>query len=483
MKNNLKNNFEERGEGKFLCITVSFLSQRYHGVEWPPSPSRVFQALLCSARTGSNLLSWPKYRGALEWLETLELPRIFAPPGKRGPKYKQFGPLNDLDELAKKGDLSPPKIAEHLKPIHAIWPRTEISEWKIEGNVHYVWKAGENEIEKAKVICELADNLFVLGRGVDHVIGWGRILTGAEIQNLEGTEWIPDVRGDVRLQVPYRGFLAQLLENFPPIFIGVQDSRSCVRLRRPNKKEEGYRQRLGSPLYDFSCFHLDKSFRWEDVMLVAAWMRHAVSERFEELGRPKEWINMYVLGHGTKEHMRFVPLPSIGHPHSDGRIRRAMIVYRKGERIEDEDLSGLQLKDKDGNLRATMTLAKWRDDKVFPCYLTRSNVWITTTPLILHGYDCRHKKFSPLKAQKLILQALSESGLSPAFVKNLWFQKSPLWRGTAHVRNIRVPNHLSNRPRYHVRIELTDALWGPVLAGIGQHYGLGLFASPDQAQV
>lgn len=37
--------------GGGLCISVTFLTGRYHGEEWPPSPARLFQALVAAVMT------------------------------------------------------------------------------------------------------------------------------------------------------------------------------------------------------------------------------------------------------------------------------------------------------------------------------------------------------------------------------------------------------------------------------------------------
>lgn len=34
-----------------LCISVTFLTGRYHGEEWPPSPARLYQALVAAVMT------------------------------------------------------------------------------------------------------------------------------------------------------------------------------------------------------------------------------------------------------------------------------------------------------------------------------------------------------------------------------------------------------------------------------------------------
>ncbi len=47
---------------------------------------------------------------------------------------------------------------------------------------------------------------------------------------------------------------------------------------------------------------------------------------------------------------------------------------------------------------------------------------------------------------------------------------------------MRVPEHLKKWLRYHVAVRFRDAVPGPVLAGIGRHYGIGLFAAPREKE-
>ena len=71
-----------------LLIAVRFPEGRYHGREdgfngadgWPPSPGRLFQALVAAAARGANL--FPEDMRALKWLERA---RSAEDCGSRGP--------------------------------------------------------------------------------------------------------------------------------------------------------------------------------------------------------------------------------------------------------------------------------------------------------------------------------------------------------------------------------------------------------------
>lgn len=92
----------------YLLISVRFHDGRYHGGgEWPPSPARLFQALVAGAAHGGSL-SEPAV-SAFRWLEGLAPPVIAAPPAYAGRSIKNFVPNNDLDAVG--GD--PARIGEN----------------------------------------------------------------------------------------------------------------------------------------------------------------------------------------------------------------------------------------------------------------------------------------------------------------------------------------------------------------------------------
>src|SRR5438874_9559851 len=92
-----------------FCLSITFLDQAFHGrsdggvPEWPPSPLRLFQALVASsaARFG-NPEQFRHYTvPAFEWLAGLHPPTIIAPPGVTGHPFRTAVPNNDLDVVAR----------------------------------------------------------------------------------------------------------------------------------------------------------------------------------------------------------------------------------------------------------------------------------------------------------------------------------------------------------------------------------------------
>ena len=85
-----------------LVLHVRLHDGRYHGEgDWPPSPARLFQALVAGAGLGGPLEGVD--RNALNWLEKLgehRPPDIVAPPAWRPRQGVLFYmPNNDSDRI------------------------------------------------------------------------------------------------------------------------------------------------------------------------------------------------------------------------------------------------------------------------------------------------------------------------------------------------------------------------------------------------
>jgi CRISPR-associated protein Csb2 len=142
-------------------------------------------------------------------------------------------------------------------------------------------------------------------------------------------------------------------------------------------------------------------------------------------------------------------------------------------------LAGWILTDERGTDRAV--LAPLRDErKVLPFYTRKAKVWQTVTPVILHGYNAARGRVSLRKTDRLLCQAFDAAGFPEPLIDNITFQPAPFWAGAGAANAIRVPRHLLNWPRLHVRIEFKEALTGPVLAGLGRHCGIGVFAAAQE---
>src|SRR5271157_5988588 len=115
-----------------FVLTVRWLDDRYHGLldrdgprEWPPSPFRLFQALVAGAARCGKLES--TIGESLAWLQSLDPPVIIAPRSGAAQVVTRFVPNNDGDKVPDrqnrlKGKTFRPTLMLDPPVIHYIWP-------------------------------------------------------------------------------------------------------------------------------------------------------------------------------------------------------------------------------------------------------------------------------------------------------------------------------------------------------------------------
>jgi CRISPR-associated protein Csb2 len=472
--------------GRSICISATFLTGRYHGEEWPPSPARLVQALVAGVKTGGYQSLWPEAEVALRWLERRPAPVILARPEVNLQQYRLAVPNNDMDTVARDWAAGRPGDASKLRTMKDVAPRLA------DGNgphVRYLWPLEGGEDEAVAVIVQrLSHCLYAFGWGVDMAYADAELRADAPAQGYE--EWTPSRSRGKQLAVPVPGFLEDLEATYRRFTERVHtmdtDTRPTVyRLQRY--------ERRGEAACPFAMFGLRTasgesvlSKRWDQAMEVAGWLRHASAEALTGDVDAAE-IAAFVLGHvpgggDAAFRLSYVPLPSIGRAHGDGRIRRAMLVEPPTadgliiERLAAK-LAGAVLTDSGGN--PVCTLGPLPDDRVVDFYTRQARVWRSVTPVILHGFNATRGQISLTKTDNLLARAFEMAGYAPETIESLAFQPAPLWPGAGAAREMRVPQHLSRYPRYHVGVRFRNPVSGPVLAGIGRHYGIGLFAAME----
>ena len=115
----------------FLCFRMEFADSRSHGrgdqgvPEWPPSPLRLFQALIAAAASHWNERETLSHAvPALQWLEAQPPPSIVAPKGTISETKCQFYVPDNTGEKAvpawKKGEKSdyPKRVEKVVQPVH-----------------------------------------------------------------------------------------------------------------------------------------------------------------------------------------------------------------------------------------------------------------------------------------------------------------------------------------------------------------------------
>ena len=490
----------------FLCITVRFLQPYCHGrgdggdPEWPPSPLRLFQAMVASsAGRWNERTKLTSAASALNWLETQTSPEIVAADaGCSDRPYRLYVPDNVADKVAaswSKGREA--SIADY---------RTEkdVCPMRLSGEaVHYLYPLPNGQCPHSDILTAAARNITHLGWGVDVVAGDAGILSGEQVAALDGHRWQPTPVGGTPLRVPTEGTLDDLLRKHEAFLNRL--SSDGFKPVPPLKvfRVRGYRrddEPLQRPCRVFELRSVDGSrFRYPHRKLVhiAGMVRHLAIEAMKTsppTARGSDWVETYVAGHATKdepEHrqLSYLPLPSIGHPHTDPGVRRIMIVAPLGDDAwldhVTRHLAGRMLEPLRGDEFAggdPPLLVPVRHDNIARFYTQPANAWASVTPVVLPGHD-DHK---PEKTRKLIEKALRHSGVDQPcefewsafsrFPKSLSAHKYDRdKRPTGYIR----PNHLLDQTAVHLYLCFRDSLKvpGPLMIGSGRHCGLGVFAA------
>lgn len=513
-----------------LCVTVRWLSDRFHGFtddksgpEWPPSPFRLLQALVSGAYQHGvydNLLH------ALNWIERQPAPDILAEHlPHQGKEFDHYVPDND-------------NLIEHKKPVMRVFRPVLLPE---RSSVTYVWYLDPSDLPPVGEIDELCSTLSTFGCGVDQAFASARLggiaATDSDrvhsVMQFKHTPTVKSTSAIGTLRVPKQGTLAELNRVF-------QLNRRATMVHAERRKKRwptvfdrivysGLRDLPGRPSIFFKLLddELDTT-RYPQPLLahIAAVVRHAAIEHMRD-GRnapswiPEaerdSWVSRFVRGKvepGRKDHQQisYVPLPSIGYEHSDAMIRNVMLIAPIGRERELEHiaarLDGIPLEFKDTGEacdtdmpprvplpHSIQRFTPPRGRFIDKCYLGRSKVWQSVTPVILDEHidkkthetkdgqkiKCRDEE----DFKRLIILALQRAGIETPC--EFTWQTLPFYKNclSAHRygRNKRsnfvLPKRLDGKTAVHVRLAFEHAVPGPIAIGAGRHCGFGLFAAAE----
>ncbi len=480
----------------WLCVEVTLLAGRYHGrrpggeeAEWPPAPHRLFSALLAAAHLGTRTLEWSEAKAqAFRWLEEIDPPEIVTPHAAPSSPFTLSVPNNDMDVIAREWVRGKEgKKPSELRALKTLRPQ------RIDGDatVRFCWRLDDSSASRghAELLCAEARYLHHLGLGIDLVVGGGRILTQIEKDALPGEVWIPDPRGD-SARAPMRGSFDELVERHRAFLERVSGKRVSPPTPPAVVRGVGYRRRAAGEARRAHAFVLATaegamaSFDAKRALHVAAWLRHTSHLAAQGLGLDELFTNSFVCGHGADDSTKarrfsYVPLPSIGHAHVDGRIRRVLIVEPFGDPDPSAPpvvraLAGRGLIDEHGEVKALLRPTRRGEDemKMIRQYVAPARTWGSVTPVLLPGLDDRRSR----KAAGLVLKALGQGGFTTPLAE-VSVQAEPVFAGAAMAREYVVAEHLRHWPRVHVIVRFAERVPGPLVIGAGRHSGLGVFAA------
>jgi CRISPR-associated protein Csb2 len=449
-----------------------------------------FRPLVAGTARGAKLADGDK--AALEWLETLKAPVIAAPAVRRGQYFSNFVPNNDLDKQG--GD---PRKINKIRTRKTIRPYI----FDVDIPLMFIWTF-DNDLSSeghARTICQIAERLYQLGRGVDMAWAWAELLDASEAETRlthhDGVVHRPSENGTGKaLLCPRKGSLAGLKERYDAnttrfTYVGKQQLFS-----QPPKP------RFAKIAYDAHTqhflFEIRAAMPWPSTKtaeLVVVLRDKAVGRLKEALPNKSGTIDRVLIGRNATEadkaaRVRILLLPSIGHSHADRAIRRVLVEVPPNCPLRADDLawafSGLEIVDSAEILR---NLVRTEERGMLEHYGIDTNeqqgfrVWRTITPAALpvmrigRGAAGAKRMSGEAKAARAVMQALRHVGVTvPA--ASIRVQREPFDRNGARAEAFAMPERFAARGLHHVEIAFTQTVRGPLIIGNGRYLGLGLMA-------
>lgn len=515
----------------YLCVSVRFLLDEFHGrgdqvhPEWPPSPLRLFQALVnASARHGET-----EAVSELEWIERQPPPTIIAtPPDEVQPRYgfKNFVPDNvgDLEAKSwahgKDSDISDYRTAKEIRP-------TRLRENTV---VHYLWPLADSASFDLAECKRMARAISAFGWGIDMVVADAALITPEEADAMAGERWLPaEQGGGVSLRVPAEGTLADLRARYEAFCGRISLENDAVFKPVPPLAtfvRAVYRKASEMATPPFAVFALrkpdDSGFATFATarrgLHLGGMLRHCAAQIGPQMGWDEKRVAEFVLGHGeTRDaahkpvegpRVVFIPLPSIewrgaDKGHTVGPIRRVLVTI-KGSILPSEfsaivrALEGGELVDEKTKQPIAFLRRQSIQDGAISDYCAEAREWVSVTPVILPGHDDRNKLRRKLstgsltphekaeavrklesRIEMLLRKALRQSSVPDEIIAGAQLQ----WRGTGFLPGVELATEYAvsgqhrRFRRVHCRIVFDRPVNGPLCIGGGRFLGLGLFAS------
>lgn len=499
---------------KLLLIQVHLLDNRYHGDnDWPPSPARLFQAFIAGNAIGAML---PKdCKDALLWFESLpKHPDIHAEAGRMGLPYKTFVPNNDLD--VKGGD---PKEVANIRVSKRIQPR----HLETDNPIAYVWRfhSTDTAMQSAMKVCDMASNIYQLGRGVDMAWAHAEILdidtAEQRLPNVPGKAFYPGRgKGELALDCPQPGSLTSLQNRYEVHRRRFHTTKAGRKVETwfTNPPKAHFQPVTYNPveqweLYDLCCPNHEVSFfPWplNKALTLIEQVRDKAADRLNEALPDKAGtIDRLLIGRNAnaddkQRRVRLIPIPSIGHEHADSSIRRLLVSVPSACPLPFGDItwafSGLTIDTKSTD---RMTLIAADDISMLRHYAMEAGesyrIWRSITPVALslnakQRQDELKNKIAEAKpgsgraieeeyARIAVLDALRHEGL-PTRVDDIHVQREPFFKNGDRSDTF-ATGRFRKKDLWHVKIHFTHPAEGMMVIGNGRYLGLGLMAPHKQA--
>jgi CRISPR-associated protein Csb2 len=468
-----------------LTFSIRMLDGRYHGrsddglqPEWPPSPLRLFQALLAGAAPRWNHRTVREREwAAFLWLERQRAPEMVLPEAFPGAARLTYVPNNnDPGKNERTGKMIQPTLLGD------------------DGLIEFRYGLGADDDDghkHAETFIGIARHIRAFGWGIDLAIGHATVSERGEVPAHRYLRLPSPVfsGGEVR-RVPKPGTLESLERAHEAKLARFQDLGTLTLRNVPlDYQEVTYGTAAPRPIAVFRFVDEDDDpvgYPTDAIKEIGGHLRN-LAGRVAKDAKDEALIAGMIMGHPQDSpRLSILPLPSIGHQHSDGRVRRVMLAEPQGStagicdylrRALDQQVFAF---DGDCPFPASRLQALGRSDSVAARYAGSSRTWASVTPVLLPGHNERRNDDatkSLARAQALVAKSLEQAGVTG--IKDFEISRVPYWKGSRHVREYHPRQKLQHCPRFHVMLTFKDPHTGPLSIGSGRHVGFGTLAAID----
>lgn len=469
-----------------LAVSVEFLRGVFRGDpegtantdrltsgEWPPSPARLFAALVAADGTGDRTRVTDG--SELSWLEALPPPVIHA---DARPCHQRIKPRYVVRQVRRGRKLPEATQQEYVARMSALH-RAGVSVAPRDPRVVFVWcDASPDEA--------ILDGLRRRAGRVGYVGGSdspARVRVDTQMPaDAPADRFVPDPKGDVRISVTRPGTVEALDRLYEA---WVEHGASVSRAQFPTLQHRASYRSPGPQSVDRGAVAawllLRPSVPGRRVAAVSAVFKAAVLKCYQRMfGEPPAVLH----GHGFSgkgyELACFLPLPDVGHAHAKGRIhglalwlppssdsvirRRSGDAARAINRLAGPGVEA-EVVPRGGERRP------WAAHPERWCPASRR--WVTAFPAI-------HERRRTLDLDELSRWCRHAGLPAPVAFRST---RSPLLRGGVDLAPVEV--NRPGRPALpysHVELLFDEPVAGPVVIGSGRSRGFGLCAPVEDGE-
>lgn len=451
---------------------VSLTGQESRG-EWPPSPARLFSALVAADGTGEQCRVTDG--SELREIEAAEPPEIYADPKVLRSRIRERYVV--LDKTSSGTVQSYP-----LRQSVLVRPGTRIA--PLTPHVTYVWPDLSPDERAVNALAARAARVGYLGCADSPV----QVGVAASADHVDpGTRWAPDNVGEIDLPTPYVGTLDVLDDAYARFTSGESIRRAWLPSRRvryrspaqPQADKEAERPAI-------VWLRLESPVPGRKVLAVTETLRAAVLEKYERhvAGSPDRVPRM-LHGHGFDglgyQHACWLALPDVGFPHSRGRIHGVAVWLPPGSDTQVVEgvravVGRIHELVKPGHFRSPVRrfAGEKRPYAANPERWERSSRrWVTAFPVV-------HERWQKGGPDLSEVARWCEHASLPAPIGFRSFPVPLAVGAVSLMPNETRRNARESRPFSHVEVKFAEPVKGPVMLGRARQFGLGLMIPADR---